>query len=282
LQCGIKGQVTALGANSFTLTNAQGTALTIAVNGITQYQGLSGFSALAVGALVEVDTITLSDGSLLAARVEEQIQASAASQLLVGPVTAATGSPATSFTMLVRQAIGGATVAAPTEVTIAVTAATQFVLPGRFDNVKAEDPIGGSFTASTLFAGQVVAVATTGVSNDAATAAIVALSPQTVDGTITSIIPPLSQHVPNWTQTVLALPSGNWLATLTGQTTVTVLTPIGVPDPAAPFQQIDNTPPAVGDMARFNGFLFDNGGTLTLVALVQADGPGVPIGPPTQ
>jgi hypothetical protein len=91
----------------------------------------------------------------------------------------------------------------------------------------------------------------------------------------------VSQHVPNWTQTVLALPSDSWLAALTGQTTVTVFTPIGVPS-GNPFQQIGSTAPAVGDTVRFNGFLFDNNGTLNLVALVQADGPGTAIGPPGQ
>jgi hypothetical protein len=73
LQSGIKGQVTALGTNSFTLTNSQGTALTINVNSSTQYQGLSGFSALAVGALVEVDTATQSNGSLLAFALKNRV-----------------------------------------------------------------------------------------------------------------------------------------------------------------------------------------------------------------
>lgn len=282
LQCGIKGMVTALGTNTFTLTNAQGNSLTIAVNANTQYQGLSGFSALKVDTLVEVDAIIQSDGSLLAVRVEEQAPPATASELLVGPVTAVTGSPATSFTMLVRQAIGGGTPpAAATTVTVTVTGSTQFLLPGRFNNVVAADAVAFNFSAATLFAGQVVGVATNGVSNGAATAAIVALSPQTVGGTIVSITPPMAQYVPNWVKTVIALPSGSWLTTLTGQTTVTVYTPIGCPGNENCFlQTINSTPPAVGDTIRFNGFLFKNGGSLVMVALVQADGPGTPIAPP--
>jgi len=285
LQCGIKGQVTAIGANSFTLTNVQGTAFVIAVNANTQYQGLSGFSALAVGALVEVDTITQSDGSLLAVRVEEQVPPNATAAMLVGPVTAVSGSPATSFTMLVRQQIGGgATPAAPTTVTVSVTGSTQFILPGRFGNLNNYIilPL-ESFTASTLFAGQVVAVVTNGVSNDTATAVAVALNPQTVDGTITAIDYPKDQIVPNWILVTVALPSGSWLATLTGQTTVTVYTPYGCANAESCYMQtINNTPPAVGDTIRYNGFLFENNGSLVLIALVQADGPGTPIAPPGQ
>ena len=281
LQCGYKGKVTALGTNDFTLTNPSGNSLVIKVNANTQYQGLSGFSALAVGALVEVDTITQSAGSLLAARVEVQAPPATASELLVGPVTAVTGSPATSFTLLVRQQIGGATSSAATTVTVNVNGSTQFLLPGRFSNVNAADPVAFNFNAATLFAGQVVGVATTGVSNGAATAAIVALSPQTVGGTITSITPPMAQYVPNWVKTVIALPSGSWLTTLTGQTTVTVYTPIGCASSMTCFlQAINNTPPAIGDTIRFNGFLFNNCGSLVMVALIQADGPGTPIAPP--
>jgi hypothetical protein len=281
LQCGIKGMISALGTNSFTLTNAQGSSLTIAVNANTQYQGVSGFSALKVGAMAEVDAITQSDGSLLAARVEVQAPPATASELLVGPVTAVTGSPATSFTLLVRQQIGGATSSAATTVTVNVNGSTQFLLPGRFSNVNAADPVAFNFNAATLFAGQVVGVATTGVSNGSATAAIVGLSPQTVGGTITAITPPTSQVVPNWVKTTIALPSGSWLTTLTGQTTVTVYTPIGCASSMTCFlQAINNTPPAIGDTIRFNGFLFNNSGSLVMVALIQADGPGTPIAPP--
>jgi hypothetical protein len=281
LQCGIKGMVTALGTNTFTLTNAQGSSLVIAVNANTQYQGLSGFSALKVDALVEVDVVTQSDGSLLAVRVEEQAPPATASELLVGPVTAVTGSPATSFTMLVRQQIGGPTSVASTAITVSITGSTQFLLPGRFSNVTAADPFAANFSASTLFAGQVVGVATTGVSNGAATAAIVALSPQTVGGTITSITLPMNNVVPNWVKTVIALNSGSWLATLTGQSSVTVYTLIGCPTNENCFlQTINNMPPAVGDTIRFNGFLFENSGSLVMVALIQADGPGTPIAPP--
>ncbi len=272
LLCGIKGKVTALGSNSFTLTNQEGIALAINVNTNTQYQGLSGFSALAVNALVEVDVQIQSDGSFLALRVEQQVPPNATAALLVGPVTAVTGSPATSFTLMVRQKIGPAPTATPVEAdTITVNGSTNFVLPGRFSTLTAgTPPFTPTFSAATLFAGQAVAVATNGVSGNAATATTVAMAPQTIEGTLTGELAPTC--LPCWGQFTLTLPAGNWLATLTGQTKVTVYS-------NGNLQSIAVNPVVVGGTVRFNGFLFKVNGSLIMVATVGAEGPGTPIGP---
>jgi hypothetical protein len=272
LQCGVKGKVTALGTDSFTLVNGAGISLTVAVNANTQYQGLSGFSALAVGALVEVDLATQANGGFLALRVEEQAAPNMATQLLVGPVVSVTGSPATSFAQMVRQKVGPAATAIPVETdTITINGSTTFLLPGRFNNLAGGPlPFTATFSAATLFAGQSVSVATNGVTNNAATAVFVALNPQTVGGTIASIGNPGSPA--GFTSYTLTLPSDSWLATLTGKTTVTVYTNANV-------QAINSAPLTVGDTARFHGFLFNNKGTLVLLAAVEADGPGNPIGP---
>ena len=276
LQCGIQGEVTALGANSFTLTNASGTALTIYVNSSTQYQGLSGFSALAVGALVEVDTATQTNGTLLALRVNEQgpppPNGGTPLEMLVGPVTAVTGSPATSFTQVSRQQIGMPSTTTPIETnTITINGSTTFQLPGRFGNVSGGAlPFTPTFSASTLFAGQVVSVAASSVTNNAATAVSVSVAPQTVDGTVASI-----SSANGYAAYVVTLPSGGWLATLTGMTSVTVYTNDNV-------QAINTNPIAVGSSVRFNGFLFKNSGALVMLADVQAPPPGQPIGSPHQ
>lgn len=180
------------------------------------------------------------------------------------------GSPVSSFTQVVRQKIGPPPSAAVIEKdTIAVNRSTAFELPGRWQNL-AGPPVTPIFNASTLFAGQVVAVSTSGVSNNSATATSIALAPQTVDGTIVSGVAPAC--IPCWGTFVLALPSDSWLATVTGQTTVTVYVPGGV-------QSLTPTAPGVSSTVRFNGYLFHNNGNLVLIALVQAPGPGTPIGP---
>jgi hypothetical protein len=40
---------------------------------------------------------------------------------------------------------------------------------------------------------------------------------------------------------------------------------------------VSSTAAGVGGQARFNGFLFNNGGTLTLVAVVEGPAPGTAI-----
>jgi hypothetical protein len=272
LMTGIKGKVSALGTNQFTLTNPEGLSVVIDVNSSTQYQGLSGFSALAVGALVEADVQIESNATLLALRVEEQVPPNATAELLIGPVTAVTGSPATSFTQVVRQQVGPPPTTTPIQQdTITVNGSTQFVLPGQFANlVTAGVPFTPTFNASTLFPGQVVAVQTSAVSNNAATAQTVFLAPQTVSGTITGGGGPAC--IPCWGSVTLTLPSGSWLATITGQSTVIVIFPSGI-------QALPGATTATSSVVRFNGFLFKNGGALILVALVEGPPPGTPIGP---
>lgn len=272
LLCGIKGKVTALGANTFTLATPEGISLAVNVNTNTQYQGLSGFSALAVNALVEVDLQVQSDGSMLALRVEQVVPPNATAEMLVGPVTSVTGSPATAFTMLVRQKIGPTPTATPVETdTITINGSTTFIMPGRFSNLTGgAPPFAPTFSAATLFAGQAVAVATNGVTNNAATATAIAMAPQTISGTITGAVAPTC--IPCWGQFTLTLPSGSWLATLTGQTTVTVYT-------NGNMQPINTSPVAVGGPVRFNGFLFKINGQLVMLAAIEANGPGNPIGP---
>jgi hypothetical protein len=272
LMTGIKGKVAAIGTNQFTLSNPEGLSVVVDVNSGTQYQGLSGFSALAVGALVEVDVAVQNNASLLALRVEEQVPPNATAELLVGPVTAVTGSPATSFIQVVRQQVGPAATTTPVQKdTITVTGSTQFVLPGLFANqVAAGVPFTPTFNASTLFAGQVVAVQTSGVSSNAATAQTVFLAPQTVAGTITGGLAPNCMGC--WGELTLTLPAGSWLASVTGQSTVTVILPTGI-------QALPGATAAASSVVRFNGFLFENHGALTLVAVVEGPPPGTPIGP---
>ena len=156
--------------------------------------------------------------------------------------------------------------------TINITGTTQFLLPGRWNNISLSGaPFTPTFNPSTLFAGQVAAVATNNLSGNATTASAVILAPQTVAGTITGALAPTCFSC--WGQFTITLPSGSWLATVTGQTTVLVLVPGGN------IQAVFAAAPSVSQMVRFNGFLFNNNGTLTLVAVVEGPPPGTPIGP---
>jgi hypothetical protein len=279
LLTGHKGKVMAISAstNSFTLTDASGTAMTIYVNAATVYQGISNFSALQVNALVEVDTVTvngngtLPKGSMLALRVDVEDTGTTPKKLLLGPVTSVTGTPATSFDMLIRQLVGNSTATAVETVDVSVTGATNFLLPPRYAVFATALPFTPNFTASTIFAGQHVAVITTGVTSGATTATAVLLQPQTISGTITNI-----SISGAYTVYTVTLPAGSWLATLTGQSTVLVYTNnLVVP--------LNTVTPAASVVMRFNGYLFNvpippsTTGTLRLLACVQAGPPGTPI-----
>jgi len=280
--------VTAISTNSFTLTDPAGTAQTIYVNASTLFQDansntsctgiacLTTFATMKVNALVEVDTVitpssstTPPPGSLLATRVEVDDPGTTAPKLLLGPVTSRTptaiGTPATSFNMMVRQLAGNSSATPVETVDISVTGSTNFILPPRYAIFATALPFTPSFTSSTIFAGQHVAVVTSGVTSGAATAKTVILQPQTIDGTITNIAPSGA-----YTVYTVTLPAGHWLATLTGQTTVLVYTNSKVVPLTA-------TTPAVSATMRFNGYLFDDAGTLRLLACAQAGPPGVPM-----
>jgi len=70
----------------------------------------------------------------------------------------------------------------------------------------------------------------------------------------------------------LTLESTSWLATLTGESSVTIYTN-GSP------QDMNSSASVAGDAAPFSGFLFKLNGALVLFADVQAGGPGPAIGP---
>jgi hypothetical protein len=197
-----------------------------------------------------------------------------APKLLLGPVTSrtptATGTPATSFNMMIRQLVGNNSATAVETVDVSVTGSTNFLLPPRYAvfATAAALPFTPSFTSSTIFAGQHVGVVTTstGVTSGSATATTVLLQPQTIDGVITNIA-----YSGGYTVYTVTLPAGHWLATLTGQTTVLVYTNNMVVIP------LSTAPPAVSATMRFNGYLFNVSNQLRLLACVQAGPPGPPI-----
>jgi hypothetical protein len=224
-----------------------------------------------------VDTITqngstaLPKASLLATRVEVDDTGVTPRKLLLGPVTSVTpgnGTAATSFDMVLRQMVGGTSAAALETVDVTVNASTNFILPPRFGALSAAPaavlPFTPTFNASTIFAGQHVGVITTNFASGAATANSVLLEPQTVSGTINSCV--TSDIAGAFGVCNITMPADSWLAKLTGQTTVLVyFNNLVIP--------INTVPPTVGNTMRFNGYLFNAGGTLRLVAVVQADPP---------
>jgi len=262
---GIVGQVVSVSGTTLTIDQPNGQQLALTTNSATQLQGFTALSSLTAGELVNVDVAQQASGTLLAVRIS--LISATAKSLFIGPVTAETGSPVTSFTQLVRQPLGPQAPSTTTgsSYTVDVTGSTTFGLAPQMGTLPAL-PFTPAFTAATLFAGQNVAVAATSVTGTTVTAESVTLAPQTVDGTIAAVT--TSGGLTVYTVT---LPSQSALGTLTGVSTVTVY--VGTMT-----QAMNATPPAVGSTVRFNGLLFKNGSSLAMVAGASCDPP--PAAPP--
>jgi hypothetical protein len=266
----VVGAVASTTTSSLTITDPKGQSLTITTNSNTQLYGATSLSALTAGELVSVDIAQQTNGSNLALRITVLPNIA---DLLIGPVTATTGTPVTSFTQLVRQPVGPGTTPASTlatSYTITVNSSTTFSTgpQGTAGAVLPTLPFTPTFSAATLFAGQNVAVGSTSINTtaDTATAVNVTLVPQTIDGTVAAV--GTSGGLPTVTVT---LPAQSALATLTGKTSVVVYV-------VSATQLMNSTTaiPTAGAQIRFNGLLFNNAGTLSLVALGCNDAPPTP------
>lgn len=259
----VVGTVVSVSSNSLVVTTANGTQVTITTDSQTQFQGFTALSQLTAGQMVEIDIDNQSNGTLVADRIHlVQVPSGA---LLRGVVTATTGKPATSFTQVVRQAIGSAAagITAGTSLTINVNGSTQFMLAPQSGSMPSL-PFTPTFNASTILSGQNVGVATTAIASGAATATTVTLLPQTVEGIVASVTTSTGYNV-----YVVTLPSGSALASLAGVSSVTVYEPLNA-------QVTTTTALTVGSSARVNGLLFNDSGVLRMVAGLRCDMPGNP------
>jgi hypothetical protein len=253
------GVISALGTSTFTLTTGFNTNITIDVNSSTTYTGVSGFSGLAVSDAVQVNLSTQSDGSLLAHSVTvEQTGIGTGTSpvglsILTGPVTSVSGSPTSSFNLVLQQALGSS-LTSGTPYTVVVGNSTTFVAPEE-SSLFPGLPFTPSFTASNLTPGQNVMVATSSISGTSATATMVTLAPQAVTGTVASVATSGS-----YTVYTVTLAPGSSLTTLSGASTVTVYT---LTDQT---QWGDSSTITTGSSVLFNGLLFNDSGTLRLVA----------------
>lgn len=259
------GVISALGTNSFTLTTGFNTNITIDVNSSTTYTGVSGFSALAVGDAVQLSLSTQSNGALLATSVAVQQTGVGtgtppgpgtppqALSILTGPVTSVAGSPLSSFDLILQQGLGGS-LTSGTTYTVGVDSSTSFVVPGESELFPGL-PFTPHFTAANLSPGQIVLVATSSVSGTKATAQMVTLAPQTVTGTVASVT-----TAGSYTVYTVTLPSSSSLVTLSGASTVTVYVRTNQT------QWGNSSPITTGSTVLFNGLLFNDGGTLRMVA----------------
>jgi hypothetical protein len=208
------GQVTAVAANgtSFTITVGQsGAPVTFNVNSSTRFDDGATPASIVVNSIVRVEGATQADGSVLAREVE--VVGANLVQETEGVITATSGNPVSSFTLLLQDGAGSMINSGMLGSTIQVQIGpnTQF----RVDNGSL-DMSGWNlpqFTAASISKAQRVEVDGGPPSNSTVMANSVKLEQQALTGTVSAF---------SNSQFTLTLPPDSAFALLTGMTTVTI------------------------------------------------------------
>jgi len=214
----IVGAVSAISGTSFTIMVGQ-QSLTFATNSSTRFDGISSFSALTKGMIVQVRAVTQSDGTLLATKVEAEDQDENENENETeaqGLVVSTSGSPVTQFAMLVRDH-SGLTTMTPlgNTLTVNVASGTQFKIDT--DSIDLTNlSFTPTFDATSFTKGQNVETEGT-VSGTTLTATKVRLKEQSLTGTVSGF----TQNG-NAARFTLTVPTNSVFAMLAGQNTVTV------------------------------------------------------------
>jgi hypothetical protein len=257
----VTGLVTVVSGATFTMNVGQsGAQLTFTTDNNTQFSdGLTTVSS-ALNQIVKVEGATQADGTLLASEVEGIENQNGAE--LEGLVTAVTGNPATSLTVVGQDGIGSGMDA--TKVGASFTAnvgGAQFKVDlGNIDT----SGLGGipgtpnfPFDATTIKPGQRTEVETTGAVPAAGGTVVadkVKLQQQAMSGTVSTFVAGSGGAA----TFDLTLPASSYVALLSGQTVVHVFQQ---PKTDNRFGTISN-----GSVVRVRGLLFWTGSSFNLIA----------------
>ncbi|MFZ0863545.1 MAG: DUF5666 domain-containing protein [Candidatus Sulfotelmatobacter sp.] len=277
---GVDGEITAIrsSGNSLTLSIPDyvpvAAPLPIAVrsDGNTMYQGISGLSALTVGAFVDLDGAIQSDGSLLAIRIA--VEDRSAVDVFRGPLMEVTPSVSALF-MHAREMQGAGLPGFPSGESLSFNyGSAAFQISGQLTNVGSL-PFVPSFNGSNMVPGQEVYVSTASFPNGGPypVATTMTLMPQTINGTVTASSP--SGNFTDYTVSLASYDLFPMLAVQPQQTTVEN-NPSQVEVYVDSSTQLLNTQSlAAGSTLRFYGLVFNDNGTLRMDCAQVNDGVAV-------
>jgi hypothetical protein len=275
----LEGEVSALGTtgSSFTLSLAAlatpRRTVSISSDSYTVYQGISDFSALQVGTLVDMDGTILPDGSVLATRIATYNPT--ALNEMIGPIEqlAASAQDLYSFPTGQQGQTYSAQFGSQNLGVYSYSDGTSYGISGQMGNV-ANLPFTASFNASNMVTGQNVAIfsglITDYYGGDYTPATSMTLMPQIINGTVLG-----SASSGSFTDYTVALASYDLFPTLAvqpGQTTV-LNNPSQVEVYVDSNTQMLNTQAlASGSTLRFYGLVFNDNGTLRMDCAQVSDG----------
>lgn len=280
-ESGIAGRTVSVDAagNALSLNSNEGSAIpggdipptTFKADAYTTFQGIGGLSDLLAGTFVNLDAAIQPDGSFLATRVE--VPDASATNMWIGPLAAVYGSQG-SLTAYGWMEQGDDLDTRPSfTLRYSFDASTSFRISGRFSNPQGL-PLTPAFNASSMFAGQNVAIGSGAIPATAAggypLATTITLMPQTLDGTIAGASSAAGYEVYS-----LQLASYDPIAVLTGVQGQS--TSLANPNMVQVYvngntQILGSSPLQVGGVARFRGLLFNDGGNLRMVCLTVSNG----------
>jgi hypothetical protein len=241
----------------------------------TVFQGIPSLSALKSGMLVDMDAALQSDGSVLARRIAVYDTADTNTATLsasIGPIIGVYDAPK----WMADNNRGPVLLAADTEVAGDFAATyggwigeagfssegAAFQTSGQLSNLQ-KLPFAASFNATNAAAGQWIAATFNGTElSDSTPLTTVTLMPQTIDGTVTAVSSEGGFNT--YTVSLAAYDLFPQLAVEADQITV-------LNDPAtvtvyadSDTQMLNTAPITVGSVARFNGLIFNDSGTLRM------------------
>jgi hypothetical protein len=277
---GMAGQVTAVNsaANSMTVAVPGNPAtgnpsLTVALNANTVFQGIASASSLTAGTLINMDIALQPDASYAATRVE--VPDAAATNVSTGQLAFIDPSYNVVSTTAIQQ-LGSILSVYPIGMgyEYAYEGAVKYQTSARFPNLSSL-PFKANFSSATVAAGQMVSIGSTSISNMGGTWTLptsVTLAPQTIDAVVNAVSTSGDYTIytvelaPYDLIAQMNSPAGPAVTTiLPNATTVYVYTDSDT-------SLLNATPLGAGATFRFNGLLFNDSGTLRMVAGQVNDG----------
>jgi hypothetical protein len=237
----VHGSIASITAPNFVVTTSS-TSITFATDANTKFKdGMNSLADLKVGDIVEVDSVTETDGTKLATHIGRESDNKG--EELEGVISATTGTPATQIT-IAHQVDSTNSATPPTTVDITLNASTQFSV--RADKLSLSST--PAFDASNIGKGQRIEADANGT-----TAPILAsklkLRVQALFGTVAA--------GPTASGFTLTLSPTSAFASLTGVTSIPVTIVSGT--------NLQVTPTAAATV-RVRGLVFFNAGTYTVIA----------------
>lgn len=261
------GVISGVSGSSFTMTSIQAVqSFTFMTNSSTTFASGS-MGSMMNGMTVLVDATLQADGSLMATRVESMMNSSG--MMGGGVVTAVTGQPATSLTMVMQNGAGSGMMSSyfAQDATVNLSSGATFTID--HDNIDMSGlPFTPTFDASHLYAGQnIMPVSSSGMMSGGTSggmmgsgmmsgtisASSVYLEPQGLSGTLSVAVTSGST-----TSFSLTLPTDCAFTSLTGAKTITVYQQTSTVVGSSPIQS--------GASAHVFGLLFYDGGQWKMVA----------------